>query len=302
MIGRINRINAHRVAWATLGVAWCVATSSPARATDVYWTGASSNAYNTGGNWDSTFVPDGPGFAERAVIGSDKVSAALSGSAVLSANPAAQPGGIALGLRQRDGSGNFVNAAPAPGALTGSLTISGGVVNSVTTGQALFGADGRVLVGVDGRGYLTMTGGTLNAVSLVVAGEENADGEGRSRLDLSGNATLSVSAASPNGGATLGRDLRVSGPNVNFTTLNRLTLASSNAYTANITSATAHSPLKTSNIAVVGGSLAVEFGGAGASHALGQTWTLVDAQLGITGNFNNLGPGGQVEVTGLAAP
>ena len=62
--------------------------------------------------------------------------------------------------------------------LLGKLTIhTGGNIARVTTSAASIGADGRVLVGVDGRGYLTMDGGTLtlNNTALIVGGEEHHD-------------------------------------------------------------------------------------------------------------------------------
>ena len=87
--------------------------------------------------------------------------------------PTAAPGGVALGIREFDYDNNmYFNPAPAAGALVGKLTIgAGGNLRAVTTAAAPFGADGRVLVGVEGRGYLMMTGGTLTAPALIVGGE-----------------------------------------------------------------------------------------------------------------------------------
>lgn len=288
---------------------------STARATDVFWSGgAGTNAWGSApgpnANWSSGFTPEAQ-FAERGVIGTDSSSGLLAGESVISAG-APNVGGIALGLREIDSFGEFVNPEPAAGSLTGQLTISGGTVKSVTTGAASFGADGRVLVGVHGRGYLTMTGGTLNTRQLVVAGEENTSGLGNSTLDLSGNATISVSNAhqlAPNNVpdaafnfTTLSRNLKITGPNVNFSTFGRLTLSSTNVYTAEITSPTDHSALKTDNIAVVGGALNVQFSGAGTTHTIGETWDLVDAAINIAGTFSNVGEGGTIGVTGLPGP
>ena len=87
----------------------------------------------------------------------------------------------------------FVNPAPAAGALVGKLTISGGTLNNVSTGESGIGADGRIVVGADGRGFLTMTGGTLTGQQLVVGGENfTGDALGTSMVDLSGSASLAI--------------------------------------------------------------------------------------------------------------
>lgn len=285
------------------------------RATDVLWdAGAGTTAWGSSAganaNWSSDFTPEAA-FFERGVIGSDNPSAQLAGIVQITSG-IPDVGGIALGLREIDAFGAFVNPQPAAGTLTGQLTISGGTANSVTTGQAVFGANGRVLVGVQGRGYLTMTGGTLNTPTLIVAGEDNDSGLGQSLLSLSGNATLNVSNAhqgAPNNVpevavnfTTISRNLSIAGPNVNFHTFGRVTLGSTSSYTAVITSPTAHSPISTSNIAVVSGALNVQFSGAGANHSIGQTWDLIDADLAIAGGFNNLGDGGTINVSGLPGP
>jgi hypothetical protein len=258
-------------------------------------------------------VPQGPGgFNQRAVIGTDDQDSggALAGVATLSTLlPAAKQTihGLALGLRELDFTVTppaFINPAPAAGALTGSLTISGAttVLNNVSGPAASIGADGRILVGVDGRGYLTMLGGTLSGAGLIVAGENVTTGNGTSLVDLRGSSTLTI-----NGTSQLNRRLRVEGPGVNFTTTGQLRLDSSNTYTAVITSATDHSPLRTNNNAIVNGNLFVEFSGAAATRdpiaTLGESWPLVVSTLSnnaIAGNFTNLGPGGDVQVSGLA--
>jgi hypothetical protein len=166
--------------------------------------------------------------------------------------------------------------------------------------------DGKVLVGVDGRGYLTTTGGTLNGIGLKVAGEDIATGSGPSLVDLSGTAAVNIS-----NGATVvadfGRRVSVTGPNVSFNATGDLILESTNTLTANITSATAHSPLTTASDAVVSGSLLVTFSGAAATHdpiaTLGQTWDLIHATGGpISGSFSNLSADGNVIVSAITVP
>src|SRR6185436_1789126 len=189
-----------------------------------------STTWNTAGNWCTMdggacvdFVPQSSNlFNERAIIGTDSPNGALNtttgNSPVISAAlPTAKAtiGGLYLGLRELDYTFNppqFVNAAPAAGALVGKLTISGGTLNNVNTSEAGFGADGRIVVGTDGRGFLTMTGGTLNGQQLVVGGENfTGDALGTSMVDLSGTATITIdnTVTQSNGTADLNRRLKI---------------------------------------------------------------------------------------------
>jgi hypothetical protein len=290
-----------------------------------YWQGDISTDWNTAGNWfvvgapgDGSFVPQqSGGFNVRAIIGTDNPNGALNttlgNSLVISAAlPATKAtiGGLYLGTRERDFTvvpPTFLNAAPAAGALVGSLTINAGTLNNVTTTESGFGADGRIYVGQDGRGYLTMNGGTLTGTALIVAGENITTGNGTSLVDLRGTSTLTV-----NGSSTFGRRLRVEGSGVNFSSSTQMTLESTNTYTAAITSATAHSPLKVTTFgerAVIAGALNVEFSGAAATRdpitSLGTKWSLVQvnslAEDAIDGNFSNVGADGSIAVAGLDA-
>jgi len=319
-------ISRKRFAWLSTGalaIAVCLVGTTHAR--DGYWQGDVSTNWNTAGNWfvvgapgDGGFVPQSSGgFNVQAIIGTDNPNGVLDTTAgnspVLSAAlPAAKAtiGGLYLGLREQDFTFNppqFVNPEPADGTLVGSLTINAGTLNNVSTSEASIGADGRIMVGVDGRGYLTMTGGTLTGEALVVAGEDNSSGGGTSLLDLSGSSTLSV-----NGTSTFSRRLRVEGPAVDFSSSLQLQFDSSNSYTAAITGATAHSPLKVTSAgqkALIDGELNVEFSGAAALRdpiaSLGTTWTLVDVNTpdieAIQGNFSNVASSGSIEVSGLDA-
>ncbi len=279
----------HNRALALLTV--CVAAVAPSQvqqtsAADVSWQGGFSTDWNTGSNWLGGHVPSVLN-DERGVVGSTDIGAAQDGVAEISSSPPIV-GGIALG-RDAD--------------TVGTLTISGGNVTCGLTNDAAEGADGRVLVGVDGRGYLSMTGGTLNATGLVVAGEQQtADTRGTSVFDVSGTSIVNVYNTSPSyGTATFGRRLRVTGPDVSLTTTGALQLTSTNTYEAVITSPTAHSPLRTDGYAVVNGELHVEFDDGGAAHAFGQTWDLIEADVGILGSFANTGPAGEVSVAGLVS-
>jgi hypothetical protein len=302
-------------------------TMSPdhAMAREGFWQGDVSTEWNTAGNWfvvgapgDGGFVPQqASGFNVRALIGTDSPSGALNTTAgnspVISAvlpGAKATIGGLYLGVRQLDYTVSppvFVNPAPAAGALVGQLTINAGTLNNITTSEATFGADGRIMVGVDGRGYLTMNGGTLTGTALTVAGENVTTGNGTSLLDLRGSSTLTV-----NGAASFSRRLRIEGPSVNFTTTGQLQLNSTNSYTAAVTGATAHSPLKVTTFgqkALVDGTLNIEFSGAAATRdpitSLGTKWSLMEvnslAEDAIDGKFSNVGSDGSIAVVGLDA-
>jgi hypothetical protein len=295
-----------------------VATQS-AKAVDSFHKGPDGGNWNVAGDWQaiyqggviSTVVPQGSsGFNMRAVIGTDNPTYGLAKSVVLNAPlPATKATihGLALGSREQTPQTplSYVNPAPAAGTMVGTLTISGAttVLNNTTGPHAAIGADGSIKVGVEGRGYLTMLGGTLSGTSLSVAGEDISTGNGTSLLDLRGSSILTITGL---GTSTFSRRVRIEGPSVNFTSGGNLTLQATNTLTAVITSSTLHSPLKTNANAFIGGALNVEFSGAGATHSVGETWDLVDAVGSIPGAagslFNNLGPGGIVTPTGLAGP
>jgi hypothetical protein len=300
-------------------VAWA-ADDAWKNSTGDAWTGT-----NTADWYDITsgtaFVPqNATGFYRRAVIGTDNPNGALAGSATISAtfSPASknQIAGLAFGVRQLDytvAPPATVNPTPAAGALTGALTISAGTLNctvAANSDQVAQGADGTIQVGVDGRGYLTMTGGTLTGQGLTVAGENNTTGNGTSFVSLSGSGTQASPGTHLNitGTSTFNRRLMVTGPGVDFSTTGNLKLTATNAYTANITDAASQSPLKTGGNAIVSGALNVNFSGAAATRdpvaSLGTTWDLVDSSFSgnaIAGNFSNLSAGGDVSVSGLDA-
>jgi hypothetical protein len=291
-----------------------------------YWQGDVSTDWNTAGNWfvvgapgDGSFVPQSSGgFNVRAIIGTDSPNGVLNttvGNApsISAALPAAKQtiGGLYFGLRELDYTVNppaLVNPAPAAGALVGSLTISGGTLNSVSTAEAGFGADGRIVVGADGRGFLTMTGGTLNGPQLVVGGEQfTGDSLGVSMVTMSGASTIAINnAVVANGTAAFDRRLKITGPNAKITTNGAVSFGASSDFTAVITSAAnpaAPAMIQSGSAVKLGGSLNVEFSGAGATgHTLGDKWNLFSATTGVGNNFTNLGPGNQVAVAGLASP
>lgn len=278
--------------------------------------------YGVGANWGKAPLATGSAnvvpayqFQERALIGTDGQThgALLSANVVLGpTNVTANVGGIYLAQRALNTiDGTFLYSEPAPGTMFGRLTITNNrSLTSRTTTTPGIGADGRVMVGVDGRGELILDNGNLTilSTSLQVGGEEYTDPNTgtlhRSLLSLRGDSDLILTGVSPAGFVNLDRDLRIEGPNVTWTQPGRLTLGSTNRYTAVITSPTAHSAMNTTNLAVVNGSINVEFSGAGSSgHAIGETWDLVHGTNGIAGTFNNLvGVNREVPVTGLTTP
>ena len=140
---------------------------------------------------------------------------------------------------------------------------------------------------------------------MVVGGENyTGDALGTSMVDLSGSATLTISNATPiNGTATFNRRLKITGPSAKLTTNGTITFGSTSSFTAVITSAAdpAGPAMIQSGAAVkLGGALNVEFSGAGATgHTLGNKWNLLTATTGVANNFNNLGVGNQITVSGL---
>jgi hypothetical protein len=325
MLFRISPVRISRVLAIAGAVSLSLSQIGQSVAREAYWQGDSGTTWNTTTNWFTVGAPSGGAFVPqvtgsvnaRAIIGTDSPNGALDStlapavSPIISAalaSPKDTIGGLYLGLRERNllvTPPTFPNPAPAAGTLVGSLTISGGTLNNISTTDA--GADGRIVVGSDGRGYLTMTGGTLTGIALVVGGENNSSGNGTSLLSMSGNASLTVSST-----AQFSRRLRVEGPDATVAAANQIRLDASNTYTAAITSASQHSALTGTaalSTATIGGTLNIEFSGAAATRdpiaSLGTTWDLVRvnnlADNAITGTFSNEGNGRSVTVSGLDA-
>jgi hypothetical protein len=174
------------------------------------------------------------------------------GTATVSSSVSTGPGQVVLGQSAGE---------------TGTLTIGSGG-NLPVTFTAGNVSTGGVNVGQAGTGHLIVQpGGTLTARTITVAG-----GTGSSVV-LGGTAG-GATTVSTEFGATFGRNLRVIGPNVNFST-QTLMLQPTNTYVAQITGTT-HSPLKSTNLATLGGTLRVEFA-PGVTPMLGNRWNLMDA-------------------------
>lgn len=256
-----------------------LAVPRPAAAFDFYWRPVGTGNYATGSNWDeqlvgnqTTRLPNGNLQEVASIIngGTAELSTVLDPINTDGPNPA--PGGVRLGSGPQN-------------ALTGTGTlriVAGGSLTTLNTGGD---ANGNVVVGEGaGTGTLIMTGGTLTTPTALQLG-----GAAASAIRLSGNAAVNVATA------TLGRELRITGPSVNFNATGAVTLQGGGTYTAEITSAT-HSPIKSTAGVTLGGNLAASF--SGVTPAQGQSWTLVDA-ASINGSFANAT---NVTVTGAPAP
>ncbi len=239
-----------------------------ARAFDIFWLPAGSADWNVGNNWSATpgGAPSGnvpaASFEEQGIINN-------GGTATLNTAISETTGAAILGQAATD---------------SGTLTInSGGVFTAVTSPST----NGSITVGVAGTGTLN-----VNGTASVTVAALNIGGQPASQANLTGNSVINV-----NGATTVGRRLRINGPNVNFTGTGAINFQGNGVLIEEITAAT-HSKLKTSGAVTLGGQLQVDI--SGVTPVLGNTWDLIDA-IGISGNFNNT-PGSFVNVTGVATP
>lgn len=259
-----------------------LASGRVSQAFDSSWNLPVTASWNTAARWTPAGVP----FAD------DDVQAVVNNSGLTGVGPTVSVvlpdvGGIILGV----GAG-----------ATGRVTFSaGGDLESRLPDPNIWAIPsttsfGNVIIGQAGRGYLDMTGGkltltqTLNANidvnnpnalyggNLTVDGEDLATGMGRSRVNLSGNAILDVSGVS-----TLNRNLRITGPSVNYHTAGNVNFGAASIFTPEITAAT-HSPVKSDNVINLGGNIAVTYTGVTPVH--NQSWTLAEA-ASINGTFAN---------------
>lgn len=247
----------------------CLGLSQARAAFDVFWLPAGSGNWNTGANWADLEggAPRGdiPSafFEEIAVINN-------GGTATLSAAAGDTTGGIVLGRTATD---------------SGTLTISSG---GSLVSEASASSNGSVLVGQSGLGTLNVSGtGSLTAPSLGVGGLAG------SQANFSGSANVTVT-----GTTTIGRGLKLTGPNVTFSSATGVTFQSTSVLTAEITSPGGHSAVKTAGTLSLGGTLNVQFNGV--TPTLGSAWDLADATA-IAGNFSNASVGGSVAVAGAPA-
>jgi hypothetical protein len=214
------------------------------------WVGANGD-WATASNWSAFGLPDGPSFDEYADISN-------GGTANVTSAIAEQPGQVILGLLEGD---------------VGSLIVGNG--GQLTTVD-LANTSGEVSVGYNGAGHLAVQpGGALNVATNLNVGGEAASSATFGAVG-SGVTTVNVGFA-----ANFGRNVRVVGPNVNLSALS-VNFQAENTFTAQITGA-AHSALKSTNVASLGGKLKLEF--TGVTPTLGNSWNLIDASS-FSGQFS----------------
>jgi hypothetical protein len=275
--------------------------------------GGAGTDYYTPANWTSDAFPTAQ-FHARGVIGAVDAAGLLSPTVNVNTTPDIVTGGQ---LRQ---SGSLVLGRDATS--TGTLDINnGGTARFALTANAASAfTNGAVYLGLfpsgagtaqGGIGNLNISGnGTLIATGMFVEGE--TVGTTRSSVNLSGNATVTLGPVTnvftnvTNGiGADnlrFGRNLSISGPSVNFTNTGNLEIQATNAYTSNITSATAHSAIKTTGNVSLTGTLNINFSGLATNPAVNQTWNLIDYGGNLFGSFSNAPFNTDVTVTGLPEP
>jgi hypothetical protein len=241
--------------------------------------GSGTGNWNVATNWSRDIVPD--------VTQED--AAIVNGGGTVQVNTAIGPNAGSVVL----GQGAVANES-------GTLEIQSGGNLTVIDDGPTFPADGSVRVGQNvGQGTVTGTttnpqagtgtlrvlpGGTLNAWSLTLGGTVNS----MITLGGPGAGTATVNLTN-NGAVTLGRTLRVIGPNVNFNSSGTgagITFQGTSIFIPEITGA-AHSPLKTTGNAALGGTLQVDFNGV--TPTLGPSWNIIDAAT-VSGAFATILP------------
>ena len=250
-----------------LAVAHQRAAAQPANSLLTTWNngapaGSGTGNWNVGSNWSGGTVPNNV-TEDSAVInggGTAQVNSVIANAA----------GGVLLGQGTVAGQ-------------SGTLEIlSGGNLQVLDSGPT-FPDDGIVRVGQNinqgdpanpnnGTGTLrVLPGGTLTSNGITLGGEV------ASSITLGAAAPATATTVTVNNGAvTLGRTLRVIGPNVNFTSSGTgagIAFLGTSILIPEITGGT-HSALKTTGAATLGGTLQVDFNGV--TPTGGNSWNLLD--------------------------
>ncbi len=280
--------------------------------------GGTGTDYYTPANWSNDVFPTAQ-FHAKGAIGTDGTGqpagqGLLTATATANTTPdivtggaSRQSGGLTLGREPTsEGTLNIVTGGTARFSYTANAATAG------TNGAVYLGANNSgAAVTQGGIGHLNVSGnGALIATGLFVEGE--TVGANRSSVSLSDSATVTLgpvqnvftSVTFDIGADNLrfARDLTVTGPSVNFTNTGNIEFQATNVYNANITSATAHSALKTSGNVSLAGTLNVNFSGLVSNPAVNQTWDLIDYGGNLFGSFSNAAFGSEVTVTGLPEP
>jgi hypothetical protein len=273
--------------------------------------------YYTPANWSNDAFPTGQ-FHAKGVIGTTGAGqptgfGLLTATATASTTPdmvtgagLRQSGGLTLGREPTsEGTLNIVTGGTARFTYTANAATAG------TNGAVYLGSHLLSSITPGGIGHLNISGnGTLIGTGLFVEGE--TVGANRSSVSLSDSATVTLGPVTNVFTSTLfdigvdnlrfARDLTITGPSVNFTNTGNLEIQSTNAYTANITSATAHSAMKTTGNAALGGTLTINFSGLVSNPAVNQTWNLIDYGGNLFGSFSNAAINQEITVNGLPQP
>lgn len=236
-------------------------------AIDDPWVAGTAN-WNVGSNWANTIVPNAAQ-DDRPVVNN-------GGTAQITS---AVPDVAGLIIGQIAGETGTVELSTATGDL-----------NVLNSGVATGG--GVVTVGALGTGILRISGGTGTTPALrpvLTAVDVSSGGNVANAIELSDFARITTQTSFLRG------TTRVTGPNVDFTATITLIMEPTHVLVANITSPTAHSPIKSTGPLVAAGTLNASFT---AQPAFGQEFSVLDANI-LVGNFTNFA---NVPVTGVTAP
>lgn len=248
-----------------VGAVICASLTSSTQAIDAYWDQSFDNDYSVPSNWDAGVLPSSS-FDEIAVIGTDDPLGALIGVSNVDSIIGTNPGGVILG--QGVGTSGTLNINSG-----GNLIVENG---PTTSGNMNVGGGGA------GTGILNVfSGGQLTAEALLTSAASG------NTITASGTAIIDIRDLNdPNNTANINfaSTTRIVGPSVDISATGNLSFQGSSTYIPEITSSS-HSPIKAAGVAVLGGTLQVEFNGH--TPVAGESWDLVDAGS-FTGAFTSV--------------
>ena len=184
------------------------------------------------------------------------------------------------------GTGTF-----GPGYVTingdSTLQITGGGDLQLDDSDALSSGAFQIGEGGSAGSLIIESGGALSATTLALF-------QPGSSIDLDGTASITLTGSGDTNDANLARNVRFTGPNVNFTT-NSLQFGENTVLIPEITSASSHSTIQVATNATLEGAVQAEFNGV--SPSLGDTWNLVEAAT-VTGTFDSVSATGATFLPG----
>ena len=226
---------------------------------------AETGSYNDANNWEGGFVPD--------ILLSENAAIVNGGTAFVDDTPI-EPANLYLGRTAFNGIGSLEIRNG------GKLFVGDGIIGGlVQVGRSQFDA-------ATGVGHLTvLRGGELETETLTSGGDSS------SSIVLGQAAGSGTAKVTILGTSTLGRNTRIVGPNVEFTT-SFLELTTEHILTAEITGPDHSTISVTEDATLNGSSLHVQFNGY--TPAFDDVWNILDAFF-IDGQF------GQLTADGLPA-